>query len=75
MEKPTAFIRKIATFLLNFYADNVKAIGMYGFVVVANIKKIKVRNLKMQIGSYTMNKRVAIDDTVSNVGDADIYLY
>ena len=48
---------------------------MYGFVVVANIKKIKVRNLKMQIGSYTMNKRVAIDDTVSNVGDADIYLY
>jgi len=65
-KKPKSNIRKIGSFLLKFYADNVKAIGIYGFVVVASIKKIKVRNLKVQIGSYAMNKRVAIGDTVSN---------
>ena len=74
-KKPSANIRKIGSFLMKFYADNVKTIGIYGFVVVASIKKIKVRNLKVQIGSYAMNKRVAIGDTVSNMGNADIYLF
>lgn len=74
-KNPKTNIGKIGAFLMKFYTTENKMLSKYGFVLVSSIKKIKVRNLKVAIGSYAMNKRVAIGDTVGNMGNTDIYLF
>ncbi len=74
-KKPKTNIRKIGAYLMKFYTIENKMLGKYGFVVVSIVKKVKVRNLKVAIGCYAMNKRVAIGDTVGNMGNTDIYLF
>ena len=65
----------IGSFLKKFYSGNTKALGYYGFVVVEAPKAIKIRTLRIAFGSFRLNKRVAVGDTLNNLGDTDLNIY
>jgi hypothetical protein len=73
--KPLNDIHIIGAFLKVFYKGQIKMVGMYGFVGVTSKLATKRRTIKIPIGGIKLNKRIAIGDTIENMGDADVNLY
>jgi len=68
-------IRIIGSFLKRFYKGETKSLGMYGYVVVDEKLATKRRTIKILFGGIKLNKRIAIGDTIENMGEADVNLY
>lgn len=65
----------IGAFLKRLYSGETKKLGMYGYVVVSSKLATKKRIIKIIFGGIKLNKRIAVGDTIENMGDADVYLY
>lgn len=70
-----AHIKTIGNFLMKLYSNNQKALGNWGFVVDENSQKARLRTTKLKLGEQITNKSVIIGSMLTNVGDADLYLY
>ncbi len=76
LQKPVMeHLRLIGDFLKNLYGDNVKELGLWGYVVDNSAAAPKDRTTKLKLGEQITIKGVTIGGTVKNIGTGDIHLY
>lgn len=68
-------LRTIGGYLMNFYKDNPRETGLWGFLVEEAERKPAVKTSRIRLGqSLTMNS-VIIGGTLTNIGEAAVFVY
>ena len=68
-------LKGIGNFLMNFYGENTKGTGNYGYVVDNSTPKPKVVNSTIKLLDKITLKGIVIGGTITNNGTEDIHLY
>ncbi|MCW3074739.1 MAG: hypothetical protein JWP69_1808 [Flaviaesturariibacter sp.] len=68
-------LRTIGGYLMDFYSDNPRETGLWGFLVEETERKPAQKTSRIRLGdSLTMNS-VIIGGTLTNMGETEVFLY
>ncbi len=68
-------LKGVGNYLMNFYGNNQKGCGEYGYVVDNSVAKPKIVKTSIKLLDKTTLKGLVIGGTITNEGTEDIHLY
>jgi len=71
----TKNMRHISTFLKQLFTGNEKKLGEWGFVIDSPKRTAKERLCKLKAGKKITISKIKIESTVTNLSNADLYIY
>ncbi|MCW3073075.1 MAG: hypothetical protein JWP69_144 [Flaviaesturariibacter sp.] len=68
-------LRLIGTYLMDFYHENPREVGLWGFLIDENASKPTERTTKIKLLDKATLNGVIIGGTITNVGEVEVHLY
>lgn len=68
-------IEVMGSYLMNFFDDEPKAVGDYGFTVVVSAQEPSLRTSKVLPAATVVRKSIVIGSAFTNVGETDLEVY
>jgi hypothetical protein len=68
-------LRIIGNYLMDFYSDNPRELGLWGLLIDENTSKPTERTTKIKLLDKATINSVIIGGSVTNVGEVDVHLY